>query len=196
MGFQKLAKNYQAALVFILTELKNITLAKTNRFRLQILHALCFALLIGAFTHSRRVSAVCHCDLGDLANMGYSEPTMKKRMTKPLQVDLQPGVWGGPGIVIVVGKRSSRIELDCSVGEIPKTFRISKSGSFRLVGTYTRRSFGAVQRDSPSETRPAVFEGKVTGEQMNLKILIAKSRELIGSYILHAGESPEMARCY
>ncbi|MEQ1603229.1 MAG: hypothetical protein ABL999_00010 [Pyrinomonadaceae bacterium] len=112
-----------------------------------------------------------------------------------LSIDIKPGTWGGQGIILTIGKGSSKIEMDCANATVSGPFRAKKGGKFRLTGSLTRQGFGPVLANALPKAQPAAFEGKVSGNRMTLKVVIVKTGEVYGTYDLEAGKPSEMTRC-
>ena len=111
-------------------------------------------------------------------------------------IDVKPGTWGGRGIVIVVGKNSATIELDCASAAISSRLRTGKGQKFTATGLLTRRAFGPIRLDALPKAQRARFVGEVTGKQMRLKITLVDSGEIVGSFILEHGKQGHLVRCY
>lgn len=105
------------------------------------------------------------------------------------------GPWGGDGIQLTVGKEHSTIEYPCADGEIPGRFRLARNGTFKLSGSHVRLRPGPVRPDRKELREPALFEGKVTGERMTLKVTLLNSSEEVGEFRLRKGVLERIRRC-
>jgi len=105
------------------------------------------------------------------------------------------GPWGGDGIQLTIGTERSSIEYPCADGEIPGRFRLNRNGTFRLSGSHVRLRPGPVRPDKKDVREPAIFEGRVTGERMVLKVTLANSREIVGEFRLQKGAVARIRRC-
>jgi hypothetical protein len=106
------------------------------------------------------------------------------------------GVWGGQSVSFTVEKDSVRIEFDCAEGAIPRQLKVDKNGMFRVDGTFTRHSPGPVRRDNQPQPEPAIYNGKVTGNSMTLKVTLVKNNESAGEFTTTRGKTPTLFRCY
>lgn len=105
------------------------------------------------------------------------------------------GPWGGEGIQLTIGKQGSIIEYPCADGEIPGRFRLDRNGGFRLSGSHTRLRPGPVRLDEKAHREQAIFEGRVTGERMTLRVTLVNSREVVGDFRLRKGVVARIHRC-
>lgn len=105
------------------------------------------------------------------------------------------GPWGGEGIQLTVGKETSSIEYPCADGEITGRFRLNRNGTFKLNGSHIRLRPGPVRLDQKELREPSVYEGKVTGNRMTLKVTLSKNREVIGEFRLQKGVLARIRRC-
>ncbi|MBK8305233.1 MAG: hypothetical protein IPK98_18335 [Chloracidobacterium sp.] len=103
--------------------------------------------------------------------MEYSQPKLYKVAT---------GTWGAAGAEMVVDKSSVKLTFDCANGEIPLTLKNDKKGNFKVEGTYTRRGFGPIRINTPRTSEPVIYEGKVTGRTMSIKITLIATGDFIG----------------
>ena len=110
--------------------------------------------------------------------------------------DLKPGIWGGRGINIAVKTKSVSVDLDCGSVIISSRPKIGKDGKFVVTGLLTRSGPGPIRLDSLPQPQPVRIEGRVKGKQMNLKITLVDSGDLVGSYILERDATGRLVRCY
>lgn len=109
--------------------------------------------------------------------------------------NLQEGAWGGTGIGMTIGKDATAIEFDCASAEISEPFAAAASGSFSLSGTYTRRAPGPVRVGREAKSQPAEFIGNVSGNSMQMKVVLKESNETIGAFSLEKGKTGRIRRC-
>ena len=65
-----------------------------------------------------------------------------------------------------------------------------------VTGLLTRNGPGPIRLDSLPRPQPVRFEGRVKGKQMNLKITLVDSGDLVGSYVLERGATGRLVKCY
>lgn len=118
--------------------------------------------------------------------LGYSQPKLYKVTT---------GTWGAAGAEMVVEKTSVKLTFDCANGEIPLTLKKDKKGNFKVEGTYTRRGFGPIRINNPRTSEPVIYEGKVTGRTMSIKITLIATGDFVGSYTLTRGREATIRGC-
>ena len=106
-----------------------------------------------------------HCGGGGMECPTGCESTMMERV-------LEPSHWGGEQIELNVSESTATSSLDfsCASGAIPGPIGVDGCGRFRVFGTYTPGPGGAM----PICWRPTVYrilyEGTITGDEMDLKM--------------------------
>jgi len=106
------------------------------------------------------------------------------------------GVWGGQHIRLdVADDGTSAVELDCAHGTISEPIAPDHSGAFRAAGTFAREHHGPIREGERAAADPAVYAGKVKGDQMTLTITLTGSREEVGSFELVEGKTPRLTKC-
>lgn len=111
---------------------------------------------------------------------------------------LAAGVWGGPHIRLDVAEDgTAAVELDCAHGSTTEPIVLDGKGAFRAAGTFARESHGPIREGQKSTDRPAVYTGKVEGDQMTLTITLTGSNEeqAPGSFELTQGKTPRLTKC-
>jgi hypothetical protein len=107
-----------------------------------------------------------------------------------------PGLWGGEHIRLDVVKTGAKIEFDCAFGTIDEPLRAGDDGSFEARGTYVFESGGATRKGDPRPRgRPAVYRGRIDGDEMRLTVTLSDSGHEIGTFTLHLGRAPHLDKC-
>lgn len=106
------------------------------------------------------------------------------------------GTWGGQSVSFEVGKTGVKIEFDCAEGEIPNQLKADKKGNFKIEGTLTSHPPGPVRRDAVPHPAPAMYEGTIKGNVINLKVTLLKTNESAGEFTIERGKTPTLHRCY
>ena len=103
--------------------------------------------------------------------------------------------WGGQGIRMEKSDDGSyRLEFDCAHASI-KQILLDAAGHFTAAGTFTPEHGGPIRSDEPDATRPATFQGKVSGNAMTLNIMTDNGKEPLGPYSLAANVSGRIFKC-
>jgi len=104
-------------------------------------------------------------------------------------------MWGGQSMGFEVLANSVKVEFDCADGLIPRQLKADKKGNFRVEGTLTRHAMGPVRRDDPPKAVPALYEGKITGKTMTIKVTLIKTNESAGEFTTEQGKEPMLFHC-
>ena len=110
--------------------------------------------------------------------------------TRPFK--LEAGRWGGTGINLQVEGESAAVELHSGEAVIRGPFTVDDQGRFDLPGEYRRRFPGPARESNAS--RSARFSGRVTGDSMNLKIVLTDTDETAGEFVLERGQHRRVIR--
>lgn len=118
---------------------------------------------------------------------------IKRKMN---QVKLLPtGIWGGSGVLIRVEKSKIGIEYACANGEITGPLKIDRNGNFTAEGVHIQPRPGPLRANEKGNRQPARFEGKISGKNMRLRVILIKTNELIGDFELAQDVMPRIRRC-
>jgi hypothetical protein len=104
------------------------------------------------------------------------------------------GVWGGTGIGFIVGESGAQIEYDCAEGEIKQKLTADENGAFSLNG-FHKRLTPVIRVDLTPKPQAAIYEGKINGSTMNLKVILSETKEVIGEFTLTRGKTPRIRKC-
>ena len=125
----------------------------------------------------------------------FEQPKIHKKMNQTNQKEVAPGDWGAAGINLAIKKGTATIEFDCAEAQITEKLIVDKKGNFSAGGNYLRRAPGPIRVKSPIKSEPAKFEGKISGAEMSLTIILTKNKEVIGNYVLQRGKMAKIRRC-
>jgi hypothetical protein len=107
---------------------------------------------------------------------------------------LPAGSWGGDGIRMMVADDSARLEFDCAHATIDQPFTIDGRGRFDLAGRYTAERGGPItEEELPS--RPARYRGAVSGDRLDLTIMLLQPDETLGTFTLIRGRTARIIKC-
>ncbi len=104
------------------------------------------------------------------------------------------GDWGGPHVALKVTSAGARLELDCAHGGIDEAIALDDDGRFEARGLYVKESAGPA-RSEGSSGRPARYSGRVDGDTLSLKIVLADSGATVGSFTLERGRFARIVKC-
>ena len=104
------------------------------------------------------------------------------------------GEWGGKHIALSLDAAGGRVEYDCAAGAIAEPLRPDAAGRFRAAGTHTPGQGGPDRIDYVPPGLPALYEGRVTGNRMTLRVRVSSGLTL-GPFMLRRGVEPTLLKC-
>ena len=107
---------------------------------------------------------------------------------------VKAGRWGGPHIAMTVGDAATEIEFDCGRATAPGTIDTDSDGRFATAGTFFQERPGPTTPDGPAQ-RPMRISGTVSGNDMQMAIVLTDSNEDLGSFTLTFGTTPRLVKC-
>lgn len=119
------------------------------------------------------------------------QKTMNTKIT-----DVPTGIWGGTGLILTVEEKGGSIQYECADGQIEQTLKVNAQGNFSAKGTHTPQRGGPIRVDSKLAGQPVLYEGKVSGNTMTLRVTLTETKEVIGEFTLERGVTPRLHRCY
>jgi hypothetical protein len=108
--------------------------------------------------------------------------------------DESTNVWGGEHVEMELTRSGANLDFDCAVGTIDQALAVNAKGQFRATGTYTRESPGPT-RGNGNPATAATYVGTIEGESMHLEIVLANSKETVGTFDLVRGRSGHVMKC-
>jgi hypothetical protein len=108
--------------------------------------------------------------------------------------ELPLGRWGGEGIGIEVGDTAT-IEFDCAHATITEKMVLDQEGKFQAKGFYVREKGGPVRSDETEQRLPAVFSGKMEGNNLTLTVKLEGEKNDLGTFTLTHGKSGRIRKC-
>jgi len=105
-------------------------------------------------------------------------------------------VWGGPDIRLRMNSQGASVEFDCAEGKILQPIKADANGDFAARGTYTPGQFGAIRKDNPPQEMPAIYKGKISGDAMQLQVVIEKKEMQPEPFTLTKGKNGRVVRCH
>jgi hypothetical protein len=116
-------------------------------------------------------------------------------MDKLNKLDIKPGSWGGTGVSLVIEKGSATAEFDCATVLIQGPIKAGRDGRFTIVGSLKRSGPGPIRTNFTPKPQDVQFTGRIKGRQMTLKVVMAETDELFGTYTLELGKTPHLRKC-
>lgn len=159
-----------------------------------------FVLAASMFTISSDASATavgCSDSVQTSANVRQKKlkKVVKHKMNHTQRTIVSPGDWGGIGIRLVVGSKTTAIEYDCGHGEITDVLKVDKHGNFDAKGSHTRQMPGPTRQDRPDKPEPARYSGRIIGNHMTLKVTVTDKKFQIGDFQLELGKKVRLHKC-
>jgi hypothetical protein len=108
---------------------------------------------------------------------------------------LPTGSWGGDHISLNVSASGADLDFDCASGKISVPIELDRSGGFDVPGVFQPAHAGPVLRDEKSAAANARYSGKVDGDNLDLTITRADTKEKIGSFSLSHGARGQVRKC-
>lgn len=103
------------------------------------------------------------------------------------------GVWGGPDTILTLTAEGGRIEHGCASGTLGP-LRPDATGKVRADGHVEDHVAGPQAADVAPASRPALFEGKVEGQTLQLSV--TPKGGAAQTYTLTQGRRAKLIRCY
>ena len=111
---------------------------------------------------------------------------------------IKTGTWGGSQIGMEVTSDGAEINFPCARGSIKGPLTLDANGNFDLTGTHITEHPGPVRDDETGNSHPARYTGKVTGDQITIKVTLTDKKEDVGTFTLtygHGGRVGLLAFC-
>jgi len=105
------------------------------------------------------------------------------------------GRWGGEHISLAIEDNTARFEYDCAHGTIDQAIKVDSQGRFKITGTHTPEHGGPATKGEKTSDRPALYTGQITGEKMDIRIILTDTNEKIGVFTLVYGRKPNLYKC-
>jgi len=117
------------------------------------------------------------------------------RNSSPSQSSNVKGTWGAQGIAMEVSDNGAEIGYDCAHGTITEKIVLDAQGRFSARGLHVREHAGPIRADEEQKGQPATYRGSVSGDTMNLTVILSASNETVGTFTLTHGKSGRLRRC-
>ena len=120
------------------------------------------------------------------------EPVRKAGQASPR---IKTGTWGGSQIGIEVTSDGAEINYPCARGSIKGPLTLDANGNFDLSGMHITEHPGPVRNDETGNSHPARYTGKVTGDQITIRVTLTDTKEDVGTFTLTYGHGSRVPKC-
>ena len=120
---------------------------------------------------------------------------VRQTMKQSKHTPVSEGPWGGSGIRLTVGSKTTTIEYDCAEGEITEILAVDQNGNFDAQGFHSPQRGGPLRENAPDNRQPAHYRGKITGNTMTLKVTLRDKDTPIGDFQLELGKNVRLHKC-
>jgi len=105
--------------------------------------------------------------------------------------------WGGEHLGLIVNSGGAALEFDCAHGQIEKPLTIDPKGYFLRPGVFVREHGGPDRPGEIPDSHPAVYSGRVNGNNMALTVKLVESGHSVdvGTFQLTQGMPPHIVKC-
>jgi hypothetical protein len=108
--------------------------------------------------------------------------------------DTSANAWGGDHVRMELTKTGAKLDFDCASGTIDQPLTIPEDGKFQAHGTFIPERPGPVRKDG-NPAAAATYVGTIKGDSMYLEIVLAASKETVGTYQLTRGSPGHVFKC-
>jgi hypothetical protein len=106
------------------------------------------------------------------------------------------GSWGGNHVSMQVTGSGATLQFDCAHGRIPSLLSLDAQGRFEIAGVFVREHGGPIQQGEPEDSHPAVYSGRLEGNDLTLSIRLSDDGTETGPFTVRLGTEARLFRCY
>ncbi len=103
------------------------------------------------------------------------------------------GSWGGLHAALTLSPAGGSIEYDCAHGMLDAPVVADAGGAFRVPGRHVREHGGPMLQGEVLPSQPAVYEGRVSGSRMELRV--RAGADTLGPFTLQRGAEAQLMKC-
>lgn len=103
------------------------------------------------------------------------------------------GRWGGAHVELLLLPSGGSIEYDCADGALDTAVVLDADGNFRVPGRHVRGHGGPEQIGEQLPSQPALYEGSVAGDRMQLRVRV--DADTLGPFTLQRGADAQLLKC-
>jgi hypothetical protein len=89
----------------------------------------------------------------------------------------------------------ARLEYDCAEGVIEERLHPGADGRFTAVGSHTPGHGGPVRDGEILPTFRARYDGRVSGDLLDMVVTLTEKGTVLGSFQLRRGSSGQLMKC-
>jgi len=115
--------------------------------------------------------------------------------TSPTEGRVEVGVWGAEHLRVDVTPGGGTTEYDCAHGTIDEPLVADRNGRFSANGTHTFDHGGPIRDGEVPNRHPARYDGRVTGDTLELAVTVTDTLQVIGSFTLTRGAATRLLKC-
>ena len=115
--------------------------------------------------------------------------------TGPTDGRVEIGVWSGEHLRVDVTPGGGTTEYDCAHGTIDEPLVAERDGRFSARGTHTFDHGGPIRTDEVPNRHPARYDGRVTGNTLQLTVTVTDTQQVLGSFRLTRGAASRLLKC-
>ncbi|SRR5712692_2714352 len=115
--------------------------------------------------------------------------------TSPTEGRVATGTWGADRLRVDVTPGGGTTEYDCAHGTIDEPLVADRNGRFSASGTHTFDHGGPVRIDEVPNTHPARYDGRVTGDTLQLTVTVTDTQQMLGPFTLTLRAVPRLVKC-
>ena len=105
------------------------------------------------------------------------------------------GTWGGDHIRLDVTASGATTEYDCAHGTIDEPIVVDDQGRFSVSGTHTPEHGGPIRVDDPQDRHPALYDGRVVGDTMEVTVTVTDTGQRVGQFMLFLNHPARLVKC-
>lgn len=105
------------------------------------------------------------------------------------------GAWGGDHIRLDVTADGATTEYDCAHGTIDEPLVLDRNSRFSVAGTHTFEHGGPVRLDEPPNRHPARYDGRLSGDTLQLTVTVTDTQQGTGTFTVTRGVAPRLVKC-
>jgi len=115
--------------------------------------------------------------------------------TGPTEGRVDVGPWSGEHLRVDVTPAGATTEYDCAHGTIDEPLVADRTGRFSAAGTHTFDHGGPIRIDEVPNRHPARYDGRVTGDTLQLTVTVTDTVQVLGSFTLTRGAVSRLLKC-
>jgi hypothetical protein len=103
------------------------------------------------------------------------------------------GRWGGPDVSLLLAKSGGTLTYTCGAGTVDSGWTVRAAGRFSGAGQHFFGGGPVPPQGHPPH--PAVYAGRLTGDQLVLTVTLTDLQQVLGPFTLRRGGPPVAELC-